>query len=310
MTMKEIVDQVSFELGLPANDNVEELQVEQAVLIAFRELKRYIKTPVEKTVPFATRIKLSDVGIYTKKVLKVMPSYPRIGLTLSSIDSGNVFQVAAAVNTYSAVGNTSSINIDPIVTEMGMAQVRNALSTDFQADYDSMNDVVYCTHKDPRPAAVTVRYVPDLQDVSGVGAVLADAIIAYREAAGGFTRRSQLLEIPGIGETLAARIMERFYIPDELPEEDPPAPQKETKTAPAEPQEQDDTEPEYLMLDLNTAQKEDLLKLPDMTDELAEKILSLRERLGGYQNVHELLLIEGMKPEYFEYTLKEHFYIE
>ena len=150
----------------------------------------------------------------------------------------------------------------------------------------------------------------DLQDVSGVGAVLADAIIAYREAVGGFTRRSQLLEIPGIGETLAARIMERFYIPDELPEEDPPAPQKETKTAPAEPQEQDDTEPEYLMLDLNTAQKEDLLKLPDMTGELAEKILSLRERLGGYQNVHELLLIEGMKPEYFEYTLKEHFYIE
>lgn len=168
MTMKEIVDQVSFMLGLPANDNVEDLQVEQAVLIAFRELKRYIKTPVEKTVPFATRIKLSDVGIYTNKVLKVMPAYPRIGLTLSSIDSGNVFQVAAAVNTYSAVGNTSSINIDPIVTEMGMAQVRNALSTDFQADYDALNDVVYCTHKDPRPAAVTIRYVPDLQDVSEI----------------------------------------------------------------------------------------------------------------------------------------------
>ena len=168
MTMEEIVDEVSFMLGLPANDNVENLQIEKAVNLAFRELKRYIKTPVEKTVPFATRIKLSDVGIYTVKVLNVQAAYPRIGLTMSSIDSGNVFQVAASVNVYSGIGNTSSINIDPIMSEMAMAQVRNAISTDFQWDYDSSNDVVYCTHKDPRPAAVTVRYVPILQDVSEI----------------------------------------------------------------------------------------------------------------------------------------------
>lgn len=168
MTMEEIVDQVSFMLGIPANDNVENLQIERAVLIAFRELKRYIKTPVEKTVPFATRINLSEVGIHTLKVLNVQAAYPRIGLTMSSIDSGNVFQVAAAVNVYSGIGNTSSINIDPIMSEMAMAQVRNVISTDFQWDYDSSNDVVYVTHRDPRPAAVTIRYVPDYQDVSEI----------------------------------------------------------------------------------------------------------------------------------------------
>lgn len=168
MTMEEIVDQVSFELGLPANNNVENLDISRAVLIAFRELKRYIKTPVEKTVPFATRIKLQDVGIYTIKVLNVQAAYPRIGLTMSSLDSGNVFQIAASVNVYSAIGNTTSINIDPIMTEMAMAQVRNTLSTDFHWDYDSANDVVYCTHRDPRPAAVTIRYVPDYKDVSEI----------------------------------------------------------------------------------------------------------------------------------------------
>lgn len=183
MTMEEIVDQVSFSLGLPANENVENLQIEKAVLIAFRELKRYIKTPVEKTVPYSARIKLSDVGIHTVKVLGVMPSQPRIGLTMSSIDSANVFQVAAAVNTYSAIGNTSSINIQPIVTEMGMAQVRNSLSTDFQWDYDSANDVVYCTHRDPMPAAVTVRYVPDFQDVSEIKSTLyQDYLVRLSEA--------------------------------------------------------------------------------------------------------------------------------
>ena len=168
MTMEEIVEQVSFMLGLPANDNVEALQVEKAVMIAFRELKRYIKTPVEKTVPFNTRIDLVANGIETTKILNVQAAYPRIGLTMSSIDSGNVFQVAASVNVYSAIGNTSTINIDPIVTEMGMAQVRNTLATDFQWDYDVDNQIVYCAHRDPRPVAVTIRYVPDYKDVSEI----------------------------------------------------------------------------------------------------------------------------------------------
>ena len=168
MTMSEIVDQVSFLLGLPTNNNVEEQQVERAVNIAFRELKRYMKTPVDKTVPFSTRLDLVKLGIDTVNVLYVQAAYPRIGLTMSTIDSGNVFQVAAAVNTYSAIGQTSTINIDPIMTEMGMAQVRNTLSTDFQWKYDIDNQVIYCTHRDPRPAQVTIRYVPNYHDVSEI----------------------------------------------------------------------------------------------------------------------------------------------
>ena len=168
MTMDEIIDQVSFELGLPANDNVEGLDLRKGVLVAFQELKRYMKTPVEKTVPFATRIELPKVGIITRNVLYVQASQPRIGLTMSSIDSGNVFQIAASVNTYSMIGNTTSINIDPIMTEMAMAQVRNTLATDFQWKYDNNNQVVYCAHRDPRPSHVTIRYVPDYKDVSEI----------------------------------------------------------------------------------------------------------------------------------------------
>ena len=168
MTMDEIVNQVSFMLGLPANKNVEGLDVKQAVLIAFQELKRYMRSPVHKTVPFSTRLDLVKLGIETNYILNVFAAVPRIGLTMSSIDSGNVFQVAAAVNVYSGIGNTSSINIDPIMTEMAMAQVRNTLSTDFQWQYDPHNQVVYLTHRDPRPAQVTVYYVPDFNDVSEI----------------------------------------------------------------------------------------------------------------------------------------------
>lgn len=168
MTMQEIVQQVNFMLGIPSNENVEDLQVEQAVLIAFRELKRYMTTPVDLTVPFQHRLDLEQLGINTKKVVNVKAAYPRIGLTMSSIDSGNVFQVAAAVNTYSAIGQTSALNIDPIMTEMAMAQVRNTLSTDFQWKHDIVNNVIYITHRDPMPTHVTITYTPDYQDVSEI----------------------------------------------------------------------------------------------------------------------------------------------
>lgn len=168
MKMQEIVQQITFLQGEPAVDNVDELDPKQAVLIAFADLKRYIRTPVNKTVPYQRRIDLASVGIYCTKVLYVQAAYPRIGLTMNTIDAGNVFQVAAAVNTYSAIGQTSSLNIDPIMTEMAMAQVRNTLSTDFQWTYDQPNNALYIAHRDPMPTAVTIRYVPDFQDVSEI----------------------------------------------------------------------------------------------------------------------------------------------
>lgn len=183
MTMDEIVQQVSFMLGIPANENTEDLQVEQAVLIAFRELKRYMKTPVDKTVPYSPRLDLVALGIDTVNVLYVQAAKPRIGLTLSSIDSGNVFQVAAAVNTYNSIGQTSSLNIDPIMSEIAMAQVRNTLGTDFQWHYDPNNQVIYCAHRDPRPSQVTVRYVPNFKDVSEIKSpIWVDYLVRLSEA--------------------------------------------------------------------------------------------------------------------------------
>lgn len=183
MTMDEIVAQVGFMLGIPTNEPVEAQQIETAVNIAFRELKRYIRTPTDKTVPYSRRIDLKKVGIVTKKVIYCFSARPRLGLTLSTIESGNVFQVAAAVNTMGGVGQMGVVNIDPIMTEMAMAQVRNTLSTDFQWNFDINNQVVYCTHRDPVPAQVTIRYVPEYQDVSEIqGHVWEDYLVRMTEA--------------------------------------------------------------------------------------------------------------------------------
>lgn len=183
MTMDEVVGQVAFMLGLPANINVEGMDIRQAVNIAFRELKRYMKTPVNKTVPYAPRLDLVKLGINTKKVLHVQAAYPKLGLTLGSIESGNVFQVAASVNTSSTGNSGTSINIDPIMNELALSQVRNCLATDFQWTHDVPNNVVYCAHRAPVPAAVTIRYVPIYQDVSEIiGDTWIDYLVRMSEA--------------------------------------------------------------------------------------------------------------------------------
>jgi len=210
MTMNEIVEQIDFQLGLPTNKNVEQVDVEQAVNIAFRELKRYMNTPVNKTVPYAPRIDLKKVGIDTVKVLNVQASQPRIGLNLTSIESGNVFQVAAAVNVSSGFGQGSILNLDPIMTQIAYSQVRNSLATDFQWQYDLPNQCVYCTHKAPIPATVTVRYVPVLHDVSEITNntwidYLIRLAVAYTKVALGRSRSKYRIE--GSNVTLDGEIL-------------------------------------------------------------------------------------------------------
>lgn len=168
MTMAEIVSEISFRLGLSVNDNTEELPVEKAVTTAFREMRRYMNNPVYKTVPFANRIVLADYGIKTKQIKNVLAARPRIGLTLTTIDSGNVFEVAAAAGIQTQIGNTSNLNLDPIITQLAMAQVRNTMNTDYQWVADYYNGVLQIAHRSPRPHEVTIEYVPYITDVSEI----------------------------------------------------------------------------------------------------------------------------------------------
>lgn len=183
MTIEEIVEQVSFMLGLPTNENIENIDLRAAVNIAFRELKRYMKTSVDKTVPYSPRIDLKAVGINTVKVLYVQAANPRLGLTLGSLETGNVFQVATAVNGSALVGQGGQVNIDPIIQQLALSQVQNCLTTNFQWKYDLPNQVVYCTHRSPVPVAVTIRYVPIYDDVSEItGQTWIDYLVRLSEA--------------------------------------------------------------------------------------------------------------------------------
>ncbi len=148
-----------------------------------------------------------------------------------------------------------------------------------------------------------------LMRVSGIGSVLAERIVGYRAALGGFTRRSQLTEIEGIGEELAARILEAFHIEGELPPAVPavtappqsaePEPAAGTTEAPA---------PGYY--ELNHVTREELLTIPGIDEEKADAILSLREELGGFLSINELWIIESLSGDYIVHELTNYLYVE
>ena len=199
MTMSEYVAKLSFMLGFPANKNIEKLDLTQAVTMAFDELKEYMKTPVSLTVPYATRVDLKAVGINTVNVLRVRPAEPRLGLSLTSFESGNVFQVAAAVNLGSGYGAGKGLNIDPIVSQLALQQVRNTLSTDLDFTYDQLNGVVYIPQRAPIPAVITIQYVPIFTDVSEIVEptwinYLTRLGLAYAKIALGRTRSKYTIE--------------------------------------------------------------------------------------------------------------------
>ena len=134
-----------------------------------------------------------------------------------------------------------------------------------------------------------------------------------------------MLEIDGIGQVLQQRIMAYFEIPDELPPETvlpDPEPQAEPEIVNDTPEmtetqvesaqttwTQETTSAEYYY-NINSVTKTELLRIPDMTEKLADEILHLREQLGAYHNIYELGLIDGLNGVYFETVLREYLYCE
>ena len=154
----------------------------------------------------------------------------------------------------------------------------------------------------------------DLERLNGIGEVLANEIINYREEHGRFNNIEEIKNVSGIGEKIFEQIKDNIYVDDptyETEEDEPTAPEE---TLP--PVVTDDTV-EYPMLpvesitekapsleelspiNINTASIEVLTLLPDIDENIAQNIISFRDKCNGYQNVYELLLIEGITKNTF-----------
>lgn len=150
----------------------------------------------------------------------------------------------------------------------------------------------------------------ELCAIKGIGETLAGNIISYRDSIGGFINRDQLLDVDGIGEAKYASIREYLYIENEqeLPQDISDSENEENQTKQenysdeTEIYSDDDTLPDsedIICIELNSAELEDLEMIPCFDEEMCESILELRDKIGHFSDVYEILYADGMTKKLF-----------
>ncbi len=162
----------------------------------------------------------------------------------------------------------------------------------------------------------------EFQKLDGIGTAIAADIIAYRNENGDFMNIEQLLEVEGIGEKKLEAIRDHIYVenpayyteqedtseispeiiePEILPEEldvsDEIAPVNGGEIVTEAETTTELTLEAAAPININTAEADELMLLPHVTVEIAERIISLREEIGGYSHVYELLYIEELEQK-------------
>lgn len=162
------------------------------------------------------------------------------------------------------------------------------------------------------PLDLNAATAEELETLPGVGAILAERIVSYREAVGGFQALEELQQVNGIGSGIYSQIAPYLFIIGELqtisPESELPeatdaaAPELEPETAP------ESASASIPRLDINIATAEDFQKLPNVTPEQAEAIVRLRTQIQYFQNVYELLYADGMTDRLF-LSIRDYLYV-
>ena len=141
----------------------------------------------------------------------------------------------------------------------------------------------------------------ELTKLKGIGEYLANEIISYRDENGGFNNIEEIMNVNGIGEKIFAEIAEFIYVEnpvypadEEISEEIvPDEPEPETVCEDI-PQETEITLESCIPININTADREILMLLPNVTEETADEIIELRNSLGGFSHVYELIYLKSL----------------
>lgn len=162
------------------------------------------------------------------------------------------------------------------------------------------------------PLDLNAATAEELETLPGVGAILAERIVSYREAVGGFQTLEELQQVNGIGSGIYFQIAPYLFIIGELqtisPESELPeatdvaAPELEPETAP------ESASASIPRLDINIATAEDFQKLPNVTQEQAEAIVRLRTQIQYFQNIYELLYADGVTDRLF-LSIRNYLYV-
>ena len=173
------------------------------------------------------------------------------------------------------------------------------------------------------PIDINSAGIDELKTLDGIGDAVASKIIEYRETYGSFKNREELLNVSGIGEKKLEKIYDFIFVENESYDE----PDNSDSEIFNEPEIYDDndynnddiqlqesdfsdeqdfvpeTEPveitteEFILINLNTASKEDFMKLPYVDENIADDIIELRNTIQYFSHPYELLMVESLTQQ-------------
>lgn len=109
-----------------------------------------------------------------------------------------------------------------------------------------------------------------LQEISGIGEVLSQRIVKFRDRLGGFLEEEQLYDVYGLDPEVAKRALQKF----------------EVKERPA-----------VKPININTASAQEMAQLVYISYGVAQKIVALRENNQGIKSFEDLKDVEGFPME-------------
>ena len=159
------------------------------------------------------------------------------------------------------------------------------------------------------PININTANKAELMMLDGIGEALSERIIQYREMNGEFKNIEEIMLVNGIGQSKFEVISKNIYVDNPVysnsdkSEEDTDDANADTEeltdvdlTEESEVYETEAVEETtayiFTKYDLNKVTKDELLTIPEMTEENAEKILSLRESIGEFSHVYEIYLTD------------------
>ncbi|MDN5359723.1 MAG: competence protein ComEA [Thermotogaceae bacterium] len=155
----------------------------------------------------------------------------------------------------------------------------SVMNTEERAAYDQQTEVLRTGLID-----VNTANAMELQLLKGIGTTKADAIVKYRETNGSFSKKEDIMNVPGIGPATYEKIKDRLQITEKSMDESK--------------QEQHHSEEERI--NINRASQLQLEKLPGIGPVKARSIVEYRELNGDFNDLPDLILVKGIGEKTFE----------
>ncbi|NMA79506.1 MAG: ComEA family DNA-binding protein [Clostridiales bacterium] len=167
------------------------------------------------------------------------------------------------------------------------------------------------------PIDINTATKEELTLLKGIGGVLADRIIDYRENIAPFGDEADIMNVSGIGKATYKNIKRYIFVSNEY-RTNPISTTTTTQTSSANHHEEENstytamtttTTPRIGSIEINTATYSQLMTIPHMTDEIARGILFHVENAFFFNTIEELLLIPGVGNDRYN-KIHMYFYID